>query len=305
MTILFGSQLHNQQTSWRDIAAVLGAMEAGRWYSAYFFDHFLPPWSSTADVREHDGIDTLEGWALMAAAAAITDRLRLGVLVSGNTYRNPALLAKMVATIDVISNGRAVLGIGAGWNIREHQAYSFDFPSLKERSDRLEEACELIKLLFTSTVNVDYRGIYYQLQQAPFAPKGVQQPHVPIMVGGTGQKRTLRTLAKYGDIMNVIAGPEQVRHLRSVLARHCESVGRDPATIRTTVHVPMRIERNEQKASELRRGAEWQMIGPPAYLIDRVHDFIAAGVDEFTLQAIPNKTRVYEELDEEVLSAFD
>ncbi len=302
---MFGSQLHNDRTGWAPIRATLAMMESGRWTSAWFYDHFLPPWSRNNEVMEHDTLDTFEGWSLLCGAAALTERLKLGVLVSGNPYRNPALLAKAAATVDHISNGRVILGIGAGWNVREHEAYGWQFPSMRERSDRLEEACALIKALFTSTGLVDFKGEYYSLSQAPFSPKCVQVPHVPIMVGGMGEKRTLRTLAMYGDIMNVMVGPEEVRRLGAVVERHCEVLGRDPAEIQRTVHVPMRIERDEAKAKRLRAGREWSMIGPVDFVIDRARDFIDAGVTGFMLQAIPNKPEVYDELDREVLSAFD
>lgn len=302
---MFGSQLHNQRTSWEDIKATLAVMERGRWHSAWFYDHFLPPVSRTDEVLPNDSFPTFEGWSLLTGAAAVTERLRLGVLVTGNTYRNPALLAKMAATVDHISNGRLELGIGAGWNVREHQAFGWEFPSMRERQDRLEEACEIIKLLFTAEELFDYEGRYYRLKQAPSWPKGVQQPHPPIMVGGKGRTRTLKTLAKYGDTMNVIAGPDELRELIGVLEGHCEAIGRDPSEIRKSVHVPMRIERDEGRARELRGGMDWQMIGPPEYVIDRARDFIAAGAQEFMLQMIPNKPAVYEELDSEVLSAFD
>jgi alkanesulfonate monooxygenase SsuD/methylene tetrahydromethanopterin reductase-like flavin-dependent oxidoreductase (luciferase family) len=176
---------------------------------------------------------------------------------------------------------------------------------MAERSDRLEEACALIKTLFLADGLVDFEGQYYRLHQAPFAPKCVQTPHVPIMVGGMGEKRTLKTLAMYGDIMNVMVGPDEVKRLSGVLEQHCEAVGRDPTEIQRTVHVPMRIENDEAKAQRLRNGHDWQMIGPKNYVIDRAADFIAAGVTGFGLQAIPNKPDVYQELDTEVLSAFD
>ena len=301
----FGAQLHNAATSWEDIKAVLETMEAGRWHSVWFYDHFIPPVSHTDEVLKHDRIPTFEGWSLLCATAAVTQRLRLGLLVAGNTYRNPALMAKMAATVDHISNGRLVIGIGAAWNVREHQAYGWEFPSMRERSDRLEEACKLLKTLFTAEDLVDFNGKYYKLHQAPFEPKCVQHPHPPIMVGGWGEKRTLRTLAMYGDIMNIMNGPEEMKRLSGVLEQHCEAVGRDPAEIRKTVHVAMRIERDEKKAAELRGGKDWNMIGPPQYVIDRAQDFIDVGVDEFKLCLIPNNPEVYTELDEEVLSAFD
>ena len=302
---MFGSQLHNNRTSWEAIHATLAKMETGRWTSAWFYDHFLPPFSRTNEVMQHDTQDTFEGWSLLSGAATVTERLKLGILVTGNTYRNPTLLAKMAATLDHMSAGRLILGIGAGWNVREHEAYGWEFPSMRERSDRLEEACALIKALFCAEGLVDYEGEYYSLQQAPFAPRCVQVPHVPIMVGGTGEKRTLRTLAMYGDIMNVIAGPEEVKRLGDVLARHCEAIDRDPAEIGRTVHVPMRIENDEARAKKLRGENDWAMIGSVDFVIERTQAFIDAGVDEFTLQRIPNIPEIYDQLDREVLSAFD
>lgn len=125
------------------------------------------------------------------------------------------------------------------------------------------------------------------------------------MIGGMGEKRTLKTLAMYGDIMNVMVGPKQVERLGKVLERHCDAIDRDPTEIQRTVHVPMRIERDETKAEQLRAGREWAMIGPVNFVIDRARDFIDAGVTEFMLQSIPNKPEIYDELDREVLSAFD
>ena len=302
---MFGSQLVNEQATWEEIKAVLEVMEGGRWTSVFAYDHFIPPWHHTDEIKDHELLDTLEGWSLLASVAAVTEKLKLGILVSGNTYRNPALMAKMAATIDVVSHGRVMLGIGAGWNVREHEAYGWEFPSMRERSDRLEEACELIRLLFHCEGRVDYAGKYYKLKQAAFAPRQGGDEPIPIMVGGTGEKRTLKTLAMYGDIMNVIASPDRVKHLTGVLERHCEAVGRDPAEIQRTLHVPIRIVRDEQKAKEARGANDWAMIGSPQYVIDRIADFAALGITEFTPQIRPQKPEVYQELDEEVLSAFD
>ncbi|MEM7079113.1 MAG: LLM class flavin-dependent oxidoreductase [Pseudomonadota bacterium] len=297
---MFGSQLVNEKATWEEIRAVLEVMEAGRWSSVYAYDHFIPPWSRTAEVMEHELLPTLEGWSLLAACAAVTHKLELGILVSGNTYRNPALLAKMAATIDEVANGRVILGIGAGWNIREHEAYGWDFPPLKERSDRLEEACAVIKLLFNDDERVSFEGQYYRLHEAAFAPRG----RIPLMVGGTGEKRTLKTLARYGDIMNVIASPERVTELSETLARHCDAVGRDVAEIKKTVHVPIRIVRDEAKAHDIRGENDWQMVGSPQYVIDRIRDYLEVGITEFIPQIRPQRVEVYQELDEEVLSAF-
>jgi alkanesulfonate monooxygenase SsuD/methylene tetrahydromethanopterin reductase-like flavin-dependent oxidoreductase (luciferase family) len=304
---MFGSQLVNENATWEEIRAVLDVMEAGRWTSVYAYDHFIPPWHHTAEIKDHEYMDTLEGWSLLASVAAVTEKLKLGILVSGNTYRNPALTAKMAATIDVVSHGRVMLGIGAGWNVREHEAYGWEFPSLRERSDRLEEACALMRKLFHSgpEERVNFNGEYYSLKQAAFAPKGGGDTPIPIMVGGTGEKRTLKTLAMYGDIMNVIASPDRVRHLSEVLERHCENVGRDPAEIQKTLHVPIRIIRDEAKAKEVRGENDWSMIGSPQYVIDRIGDFLELGITEFTPQIRPQRPEVYQELDEDVFAAFD
>ena len=304
---MFGSQLVNEQATWDQIKAVLEVMDSGRWTSVFAYDHFIPPWHHTDEIMEHEFLNTLEGWSLLASCAAVTDNLKLGILVAGNTYRNPGLMAKMAATVDVVAPGRVMLGIGAGWNIREHQAYGWEFPSMRERSDRLEEACELIRKLFHSgpEERIDYNGKYYQLKQAAFAPKSGSGEPIPIMVGGTGEKRTLKTLAMYGDIMNVIASPERVQHLSGVLEKHCEAVGRDPAEIQKTVHVPIRIVHDEKKAEEIRGENAWSMIGSPQYVIDRIGDFLDVGITEFTPQIRPQRPEIYQELDEDVFSAFD
>ena len=142
--MFIGSQIHANATTWERVADTVRAMDEGPWHSVWVPDHFVPPLDF---LDEAD--DNFEGWTLLTAMAAVTEHVRLGVLVAGNTYRHPALLAKMVATLDHISDGRVEFGIGAAWHQREHEAYGWHFPSLQERSDRLEEACALIKALFT------------------------------------------------------------------------------------------------------------------------------------------------------------
>jgi len=195
-------------------------------HSIWTFDHFVPP-NPGADPSG----PCLEGWAALAALAQATERLRVGCLVTGNTYRHPAVLAKMAATVDHISNGRLEFGIGAGWHEDEHTAYGIPFYTLKERQDHLEEAVQLIRALFQAESPVDFEGRYYQLRRAPFSPPCVQRPHPPIMVGGSGEKRTLRTAARYGDMINVSGPPEVVRRKIEVLEEHCQRAGRDPAEI--------------------------------------------------------------------------
>ena len=208
--------------------------------------------------------------------------------------------------MDEVSNGRAQYCIGAGWNVREHAAYSWEFPGVKERCDRLEEACELTRKLVTSDELVNYQGKYYNLINAPFSPNGANGCHIPIMVGGKGEKRTLRTCAKYGDICNLVGvNPQQVAHKKKVLAQHCEAVGRDLSEIKMSAHVPMRIIRDEEHARRARRVADWLMIGSVNYVIDRAKDFIDAGCEEFMLQSNEQRPEVYQQLNEEIFSAFD
>ena len=203
----------------------------------------LPPLGG-ASAKDDEPLEAHECWSIISATAGITRRLRMGHLVLGNTFRNPALVAKMAGTVDQISHGRLTLGIGASWFEREHEAYGWDFPSMRERSDRFEEACALIRALLTADGPVDYNGKYYQLNQAPLAPGSYQKPHLPILVGGTGEQRTLRTLAMYGDIFNLdgwARGPmtaEYFHHKLSVLERHCEKIGRDPNEIKRTLLMP-------------------------------------------------------------------
>ena len=306
--MFIGSQLHANATNWSRVAETVRAMDEGPWHSAWVPDHFVPPLDF---LDEAD--DNFEGWTLLTAMAAVTGRLRLGVLVAGNTYRHPALLAKMAATLDNISNGRLEFGIGAGWHEREHEAYGWNFPSLKERSDRLEEACALIKALFTADGPVDYEGRYYHLNAAPFAPRCVQQPHPPIMVGGGGERRTLRTLARYGDVMNVSGSPAFVAHKIAVLEAHCADLGRDPGTITKTVMLPVGLQDDEARAERLRdvwgagRTDEERRalpIGSATRVIDALLAYEPLGVDGIIFQGLPNNPRLYERLAAEVIPAL-
>jgi alkanesulfonate monooxygenase SsuD/methylene tetrahydromethanopterin reductase-like flavin-dependent oxidoreductase (luciferase family) len=304
----FSAQVSCYRTSWDDIRAVVETMEAGRWHGIYHADHFVPPLAP----REDEPLTAFEGYSLIAGVAAMTERLQLGHLVLGNTYRNPALVAKMVGTIDHISHGRFLVAIGAGWFKREHEAYGFDFPPLRERSDRLEEAAALLRALLGGDGPTDYNGTYYQLDQAPLSPGGFNGRRIELMIGGTGEKRTLRTLARYGDVLNVdgFAGGgmslELYRHKAKVLECHCEQVGRDPSEIRHTLLVPTMLTDDPAKA-----GRFIEVIGPDTlagsaeYITDRLSAFVDAGVDEIMFGRLPNKPEIFEQFDHEVLAAFD
>jgi alkanesulfonate monooxygenase SsuD/methylene tetrahydromethanopterin reductase-like flavin-dependent oxidoreductase (luciferase family) len=307
--VKFGVQVNCYRTTWDEIRASIETLEAGRWNSVWFADHFLPP----PGPREDEPLTAFEGYTLIAVAAGMTEKLRLGHLVLGNTYRNPALVAKMAATLDQASKGRFVLSLGAAWFKREHEAYGWDFPPMKERQDRFQEACELIRKLMTADGPVDYDGQFYRLDQAPLSPGCYQEPHVPIMVGGTGERRTLRTLAMHGDIFNLDgwAGGgmslEYYQHKIGVLERHCEAVGRDPAEIQRTLLMPLRVTDDKPTAEQFIKALGPDTVaGPRSYVVDRIGEFANAGVEEIMFGALPTgNLEAFQHVEEEVVAAFD
>jgi F420-dependent oxidoreductase-like protein len=198
--------------------------------SGWTFDHFYPI------AGDHAG-PCMEGWITLTALAQATRRLRMGTLVTGIHYRHPAVLANMVATLDIVSGGRLELGIGAGWNTEESGAYGIELGTPRERSDRLEEACEVLTGLLTQEIT-NFAGKFYQLTAARCEPKPLQQPHPPICIGGSGEKRTLRTAARFAQHWNFVGGtPDEFSHKRDVLYQHCADLGRDPAEILLSSHV--------------------------------------------------------------------
>ena len=304
----FGVQVNCYRTTWNEISDSITTMEAGRWDSVWFADHFLPPNAP----RETEPETAFEGYTLIAVAAGMTQRLRLGHLVLGNTYRNPGLLAKMATTLDQASKGRFTCALGAAWFKREHEAYGWTFPSMKERQDRFQEACELLRLLFTSDGPVTYDGKYYQLDQAPLSPGCYQYPHIPIMVGGTGEKRTLRTLAMFGDVFNMDGWAGQgmsleiYRHKIGVLEGHCKNVGRDPQEIQRTLLMPLYITDDKQFQERIQqRLGRGTMAGPKNYVIDRIAEFEREGVSEIMFGGLPTgNVEMLQRVEEDILSAF-
>lgn len=303
----FGVQVNLYRTTWEKVRASVEAMEAGRWDSLWFADHFIPPGAN----REQESLTAFEGFSALAAVGGMTRKLRLGHLVLGNTYRNPALVAKMASTLDHITQGRFTLGIGAAWYKREHETYGWDFPSMQERQDRLEESCELIRALFRSEGPVDFNGKYYRLDQSSLSPGCYKEP-IPIMVGGTGEKRTLRTLAKYGDMMNLDgwAGGgmafEYYQHKVEVVERHCENVGRDPAEIKYSLCMPCYLTDDKSLAERaVKNLGPGTVAGPRQYVIDRIGEFRDAGVAEIMFGGIPSgNVEMLQRFDAEILGAF-
>ena len=230
----FAFKTSQQDTTWADMLAVWKEADGIELFeSGWNFDHFYPIFSDSTGP-------CLDGWTMLAALAQATTRLRLGTLVTGIHYRHPAILANMVATIDIISGGRLELGIGAGWNEEESGAYGIELGTPRERSDRFEEACQvLVGLLSQETT--DFDGKYYQLSGARCEPKGPQRPHPPICIGGNGEKRTLRTTARYAQHWNFVGGsPEEFARKREVLFAHCAEIGRDPKEITLSSHVRLK-----------------------------------------------------------------
>jgi F420-dependent oxidoreductase-like protein len=227
----FAIQTGSQNTTWADLRAVWQEADGIELFeSGWVPDHFYPVDGDSAGP-------CLEAWTLLTALAQATRRLRFGVLVSGAHHRHPAVLANMAATIDVISGGRLELGIGAGWNEQESGAYGIRLGTMLERSDRLEEACQVLISLLSEPVT-DFDGRFYKLTAARCEPKPVQRPHPPICIGGNGERRTLRTAARYAQQWNFMGGtPEQFARKRDVLFGHCQDVGRDPAEIMLSSHI--------------------------------------------------------------------
>ena len=181
----------------------------------------------------------------MARSAARTERVRLGVLVTGNTYRHPAVLAKMAATTDRISNGRVVLGLGAGWQRNEHIAYGIDLPEIPELLGRLEEACQVVRTLLDNEWS-NFDGRWYHLEDAPCEPKPVQD-HLPLLVGVSGEKIAMGIAARRADIWNYWGTPEGISHKLEVLERHCAAVGRDPATLERSTQALVRMSEDQRQ----------------------------------------------------------
>ena len=292
---------------WSDIRGVVETMEAGRWNSVWFADHFVPP----PGPREDEPLPAFEGLSVVAAVAGLTQRLQMGHLVIGNTYRNPGLVAKMAGTITAISGGRVTMGIGASWFEREHAAYGWDFPPMRERQDRLQEACGLLRRLLRDADPIDHQGDYYRLTEAPLSP-GREGAPIPILVGGTGEKRTLKTLAMHGDIFNLDgwAGAgmslDLYKHKLSVLEKHCENVGRDPAEIRRTILMPAILTDDAGEAADwVERVGPGTLAGGASELVDRLAEFIEFGVDEIMFGGMNVEPEDFIRFDEDVLSAFD
>jgi F420-dependent oxidoreductase-like protein len=228
--VRIGLKLSPQDTDVAELRAIWQVADEAEFDHLWNFDHF-------AAIMGDPERDVLEGWTLLGAMAEATSRVRIGCMVTGNTYRHPAVLAKMAVTVDHLSGGRLELGIGAAWAELEHQMLGIEFGTAGRRVEWLDEACQVMKLLFTEE-RATFVGARYTLRDAISNPKPVQRPYPPFWIGGRGERKTLRVIAQHADVWNAPGGePDEVARLADVLDAHCADVGRDPAEIRRSVQI--------------------------------------------------------------------
>ena len=258
------------------------AAEESGFDSVWVMDHFyqLPPMGGPTQPM-------LEAYTLLGALAARTERVMLGTMVTGVTYRNPAHLAKIVTTLDVISRGRAILGIGAAWYDVEHEGLGFDFPQARERLDRLEEALQICRAMFTQD-RPSFDGAYYRIHDALNVPPPLQPGGPAILIGGGGEKRTLKLVARYADYTNIVGDVATVAHKVDVLRGHCEAIGRDPSEITVSRLSTLVLTESDEETEQVRafmggiEGANaTSNVGTGDDLVAQVEELAAAGVDYF------------------------
>ena len=274
----FGIQTYPQNTTYADILQIWQEADELGFDTAFAFDHFIPFGADPTGP-------CFEGWTLLSALAAQTKQVKVGLLVTGNTYRHPAVLAKMAVTVDHASNGRLILGIGAGWYEREHMAYGIPFSTRGGRAKQFAEAVQILKLLFTQE-RTTFAGKYYQLKDAPFSPKSRQTPHPPILIGGMGPKIIQPLAARYADMWDFFVGsPEQAKQISDNFDAICRRVGRDPTDVEKSTS--LRLEGNTKR------------------MRDRIQAFADAGIRHFVFAlSAPFEREPLRRFAKEVLPAF-
>ncbi len=294
----------NLQQSWADVLAIVRYAEKTGWDGAYVADHFMGDDGGFGAVET----PTLEATAALAALATVTSKLRLGSLVFGATYRHPAVLAKWAATLDQISTGRFVLGVGAGWQINEHEQYGIELPLVRERVDRFAETCEVLNALLR-TERTTFAGRWFQLDDAVCEPKPVQQP-LPLLVGGKGD-RMLGIAARYADEWNMWSFPDTIAERGAALDRACEKIGRDPAEISWSTQALVMLTDDAEAARRLVDAVAPRpaVAGTAAQVAEVVAGWRDAGVAEvivpdFVLGRGHAKLDAMDELIEQVAPAF-
>ena len=247
----------------------------------------------------------LESWTTLSVVAGLTTKIKLGTLVTGIMYRYPAILAKVAATLDVLSKGRLFMGIGAAWNEEESNAYGIHFPAASERMSRLEEAIQIIRKMWTEEPSASFNGIYYQIRNAYCNPKPIQKPSPPILVGGSGERKTLKIVAKYADACNLFGSAETVKRKLNILKEHCKSVGRDYNSILKTklgiIVVEDEKQTSEKKIEQIFKGMPEEQIrelaihGTPEDVLRQIESFEQVGIEYLIVDLDP--TRELEALD--------
>jgi F420-dependent oxidoreductase-like protein len=259
------------------------AEETGAYDSIWVYDHFHTVPTPTKNT-------VFEAWTATAGLSRDTETIKIGQMVTCNGYRNPALLAKVASTVDAMSNGRLLFGLGAGWYEHEWRAYGYGFPETRERMRAFREACEIVHRMWTED-DVKFDGEYYKVDGPINEPKGVSKPHPPFWIGGGGEKVTLRLVARWGDACNVFGDPDRLRHKFDVLKGHCDDLGRDyeEITRSTSVSVfPLKEGDDPERATKLARGgmaydefAERFMVGTAEQIVERLRPRVEAGVNYF------------------------
>jgi F420-dependent oxidoreductase-like protein len=264
---------------WDEILELTQHCEATGWDGVYFADHFMP---NADDATPLDG-DTLECWSILSALAAVVPRLRLAPLVTSVTYRHPAVLANIATAVDHVSHGRLLLGIGAGWQENEHAAYGLELGTVKERLDRFEEACQVLTSLLREK-RTTFVGDHYRITDAPNQPAPVQAK-LPLLIGGGGEKRTMRIAAKYADEWNAWTMPDVLAHKVGVLRAHCDDLGRDPDEIAVSTQALLFISTDEAWLKDKRGGdlGRAAIVGTPSEVVDIVGQYRDAGADELII----------------------
>jgi len=291
----------NAQQPFADVVEVAQHAERTGWDGVYFADHFM----ANAGGGLPPSTPTLECGSTIAALCALIPRVRIGSLVYGNTYRHPAVLANMAATADRICDGRFTLGVGAGWQVNEHEQYGIPLPPVRERLDRFEEALQVLRGLLRQPTTT-LHGSYYQLTDALCEPAPVQQP-LPILIGGSGERRMLGIVAAYADIWNTWGRPDVIAHKSAVLDDFCARVGRDPSSIQRSAQAVVLINRDAPAPAE--QTFPPMIGGTPSALAETVAAYREAGVDEFivpdrSLGSGPERLKNMDLLNEQVFASL-
>ena len=288
--VRFGIHAGQQHTTFSEYLKLWQRAESLGYDWASVFDHFLP-------IQSDPEGPCFDGLTLLSAMAAHTKHIRCGILVVGNTYRNPAVLANIATTIDHVSGGRLELGIGAAWYEMEHEQYGINFPTIGRRIRMLGEAAKILKGLWTEHRTI-FHGQYYTITDALCEPKPVQQPHIPLWVGGAGEQLTLRVVAESADGWNTFFMPlEAYKRKLDVLASHCREIGRDPADIRKSLIIRVIISETEAEVRQLAEHSlggsstytdQWRqrtIIGTPEQCVEQLLPYLETGVSDFLVLA--------------------